>query len=82
MITASNNTALGFQAASATLCSNNVAIGTCAMIANTHGQDNVAIGLKAGATQVAAGCNNIFIGSPRCQNLRIKVFGFLFFPFK
>jgi len=63
VVTASNNTAIGYHAATATICSNNVAIGTCALVANTQGQGNIAIGLKAGATQVAAGCNNIFIGS-------------------
>lgn len=61
--TADCNTGLGYLALSSTICDNNVAIGTCAMTANTQGQNNVAVGHLAGKTQVAAGCNNTFIGA-------------------
>ena len=63
MTTKNNNTMIGYHAAVATNAGENVAVGACAMIANTVGVDNVAVGFQAGAAQVAAGCNNVFVGS-------------------
>ena len=63
MTTKNNNTMIGYHAAAATNAGENVAVGACAMIANTVGVDNVAVGFQAGAAQVTAGCNNVFVGS-------------------
>lgn len=59
---ASNNVALGQDAADSTTGQGNVAVGRCALTANTTGNYNTALGNCAGATTVATSYN-VFIGN-------------------
>ena len=61
--TATDNTLVGYISGCVTTGNNNTGLGACALALNTVGVDNVVIGSLAGKTQVAAGCNNTYIGS-------------------
>ena len=61
--TATDNTLVGYISGCVTTGISNTALGACTLAVNTVGVDNVAIGMSAGKAQVAAGCNNTFVGS-------------------
>ena len=61
--TATDNTLVGYISGCVTTGNNNTGLGACVLALNTVGVDNVVIGSLAGKTQVAAGCNNTYIGS-------------------
>jgi len=61
--TATDNTLVGYISGCVTTGNNNTGLGACTLALNTVGVDNVVIGSLAGKTQVAAGCNNTYIGS-------------------
>ena len=61
--TATDNTLVGYISGCVTTGISNTAFGACTLAVNTVGVDNVAIGMSAGKAQVAAGCNNTFVGS-------------------
>ena len=61
--TATDNTLIGYISGCVTTGISNTALGACTLAVNTVGVDNVAIGMSAGKAQVAAGCNNTFVGS-------------------
>ena len=54
---------VGYISGCVTTGISNTALGACTLAVNTVGVDNVAIGMSAGKAQVAAGCNNTFVGS-------------------
>jgi len=61
--TATDNTLVGYISGCVTTGASNTTLGACTLAVNTVGVDNVAIGMSAGKAQVAAGCNNTFVGS-------------------
>ena len=61
--TATDNALVGYISGCVTTGNNNTGLGACTLALNTVGVDNVVIGSLAGKTQVAAGCNNTYIGS-------------------
>ncbi len=61
--TATDNTLVGYISGCVTTGISNTTLGACTLAVNTVGVDNVAIGMSAGKAQVAAGCNNTFVGS-------------------
>jgi hypothetical protein len=61
--TANDNTLVGYAAGIVSTGNNNTGLGSCVLVLNTVGVDNVVIGSFAGKCQVASGCNNTYIGS-------------------
>ena len=61
--TANDNTLVGYAAGIVSTGINNTGLGSCVLVRNTLGVDNVVIGSFAGQYQVASGCNNTYIGS-------------------
>jgi hypothetical protein len=62
-VSGTDNTSIGFHALLLNAASSNTAIGSGALSANIAGDNNIAIGVNAGANLTAGETNNILLGS-------------------